>query len=106
METIQDMTKIKKEDIPEIKSDNDVLELYSDQHPFRLSLRINNFDSDTEFTKFVRNCERMIRTSIEYKLWRNYIIDVLGIGPVEPEIKKAKKAPAPKKKSAPKKKKK
>ena len=55
------------------------LELYSDNYPFRLQLRITNFDSETSYKKFVRNCEMMIRRSQEYKLWREYIVDVLQI---------------------------
>ena len=55
------------------------LELYSDQYPFRLALRIKNFENEAEYVKFIRNCERHIRSSLEYKQWRNYIIDVLGI---------------------------
>jgi len=55
------------------------LELYSDVHPFRLSLRINNFDSETEYKKFVRNCESLIRKCCEYKLWKEYIIDILQV---------------------------
>lgn len=65
----------------EIKVESNVknLELYSDNYPFRLSLRITNFDSETSYKKFVRNCEMMIRRCQEYKLWREYIIDVLQI---------------------------
>ena len=62
-----------------IKSNVKNLELYSDNHPFRLSLRIKNFESETEYKKFVKNIERLVRSSIEYKYWRNYIIDVLQI---------------------------
>ena len=63
----------------EIKSNVEDLRLYSDNHPFSLSLRIRNFDSEASYKKFGRNCEMLIRRSIEYKLWRNYIIDVLKI---------------------------
>jgi len=62
-----------------INSEVDGLELYSDQYPFRLSLRISNFESEADYVKFIRNCEKAIRGSIEYKQWRNYIIDVLGV---------------------------
>ena len=63
----------------EIKSNEDKLELYSDLYPFSLPLRISNFENETEYNKFVKNCEKLVRGSLEYKLWRNYIIDVLGI---------------------------
>ena len=63
----------------EVKSNVHNMELYSDNYPFRLSLRINNFESETEYVKFIKNCEALIRRSIEYKHWREYIIDILGI---------------------------
>jgi hypothetical protein len=64
---------------PQVKSNVEDLQLYSDNYPFRLSLRISNFENETEYKKFIRNCESLIRKSVEYKLWRNYIIDVLQI---------------------------
>lgn len=63
----------------EIHSNVEDLELYSNTHPFRLPLRIRNFENEGEYKKFISNCERMIRNSIEYKLWRDYIKDVLQI---------------------------
>ena len=62
-----------------IDSNVESLELYSDAYPFRLSLRIRNFENESSYKKFIKNCEMIIRRSIEYKLWRNYIIDVLQI---------------------------
>ena len=62
-----------------VDSNIENLELYSDSYPFRLSLRINNFENESAYKKFVKNCEMMIRRSIEYKLWRNYIVDVLQV---------------------------
>jgi len=64
---------------PEIKSNVENLEMYSDSFPFRLSLRIRNFENEAEYKKFVRNCEMLVRRCNEYKLWRNYIIDVLQV---------------------------
>lgn len=63
----------------EIKSNVERIELYSDNYPFNLSLRIQTFENETEYTKFVKNCEKSIRGCLEYKLWRNYITDVLQI---------------------------
>lgn len=63
----------------EVKSNVEKLELYSDDMPFSLSLRIRNFENEADYKKFIRNCEAMLRKSIEYKLWRKYIVDVLGI---------------------------
>jgi hypothetical protein len=63
----------------EIKANVEGLELYSDLHPFRLSLRIRNFENEAAYKKFIRNCEMLIRRCNEYSLWRNYIIDILQI---------------------------
>jgi hypothetical protein len=62
-----------------VKSNVEGLELYSEAYPFRLSLRVGSFESEGAFQKFVKNCELMLRKSLEYKLWRNYIIDVLQV---------------------------
>ncbi len=67
------------EEQAEVKSNVEDLRLYSDTYPFSLSLRISNFDSEANYKKFIRNCEMLIRRCAEYKLWRNYIIDVLQI---------------------------
>jgi len=66
-------------DTEEVKSNVEGLELYSDNYPFRLSLRIRNFERETDFKKFLKNCEKLVRGSLEYRMWRNYIIDVLGV---------------------------
>jgi len=63
----------------EVKSNVESLELYSDKYPFRLSLRIDKFDNEAEYKKFIKNCEKTVRGSIEYKLWRDYIKDVLNV---------------------------
>jgi len=62
-----------------IQSNTETLEIYSERHPFSLSLRISNFENEAMYKKFVKNCEMMIRRSVEYKEWRNYIVDVLQI---------------------------
>jgi len=63
----------------EIKSNVEKIELYSDNYPFNLSLRIHSFQGEAEYNKFIKNCEKLIRGCLEYKLWRNYITDVLQI---------------------------
>lgn len=60
-----------------IKSNIENLQLYSDTHPFSLSLRIKNFENESSYKKFIRNCEMLVRKCNEYKLWKNYIIDIL-----------------------------
>lgn len=62
-----------------IESKVEKLELYSEQYPFSLTLRISNFENEASYKKYVKNCEMLIRRSVEYKLWRQYIIDVLRI---------------------------
>lgn len=68
-----------KETKTEVKSNVESLELYSDEYPFRLPLRIKNFEDERAYVKFIKACEGMIRKSPEYKLWREYIVDVLGV---------------------------
>lgn len=63
----------------DINSNVENLELYSDTHPFRLALRIKNFENETNYKKFVKNCELLIRRCNEYKLWKEYIVDILQI---------------------------
>ena len=62
----------------EIKSNVAELSLYSPNCPFNLPLRIRNFEDEKDFNKFIKNCEKMVRGSLEYKAWRNYITDILS----------------------------
>ena len=62
-----------------VKSNIKNMELYSDTFPFRLSLKIRNFENEAEYKKFIKNVEMLIRRCHEYKLWREYIIEVLQI---------------------------
>jgi len=61
------------DNMADIKSNEANLELYSEEYPFRLPLRIKNFHDDSDYKKFIRSVERMVRNSPEYKEWRNYI---------------------------------
>lgn len=70
---------IEDDDHGDIKSNTETLEIYSERHPFSLSLRISNFENEAVYKKFIKNCEMTIRRSIEYREWRNYIVDVLQI---------------------------
>ncbi|MCK5605160.1 hypothetical protein KAR91_24935 [Candidatus Pacearchaeota archaeon] len=62
-----------------VESNVENLELYSDVYPFRLSLRVQNFDGESEYKKFIKNCEKLIRSCMEYRQWKAYIIDILGV---------------------------
>lgn len=63
----------------EVKSNVERLEMYSDNYPFNLSLRIRSFENEADYNKFIKNCEKLIRGCLEYKLWRDYITDVLQV---------------------------
>jgi len=63
--------------MPDIRSNN--LELYSEDSPFRLALRVRNFENESQYKKFLKNCEKIVRSSLEYNLWRDYIRDVLQL---------------------------
>jgi hypothetical protein len=45
---------------------------------FNLPLRIKTFADTKLFETFVKNTERLVRSSIEYKLWVQYITEHLG----------------------------
>ena len=62
-----------------IKSDVERLEISSENYPFNLPLRISTFEGEKEYIAFVKNCEKAVRGCVEYKLWRNYIRDILQI---------------------------
>lgn len=62
-----------------IMSNLNELELCSDSYPFNLPLRTKNFENESEYNKFIKACERLIRSCPEYKQWRDYITDVLQI---------------------------
>lgn len=74
MESLQDMVSESN-----VQSNVENLELYSDSFPFRLALKIRNFENEAEYKKYLKNVEMLVRRCNEYKLWRDYIIDVLQI---------------------------
>ncbi len=43
-----------------------------------LPLRITEIDSSKEYKHIVKNIERLVRASYEYKIWRKYVLDTLG----------------------------
>lgn len=62
-----------------IQADEEKLKLSSTLHPCSLSLRIKNFLDAKEYTRFIKNVERTVRSSSEYRHWRDYITEVLQI---------------------------
>jgi len=61
-----------------IISDEDKYELKSDASPYILQLRDVDCVDEKNYKKFVGSCKRMIRMSPEYKLWTDYLREVLG----------------------------
>jgi hypothetical protein len=62
-----------------VEADTERFELYSQDYPLTLPLRIGNFENEAHFKKFVKNCETLVRRSNEYASWRNYVIEILGL---------------------------
>ena len=48
-----------------------------------LPLRIKTFPSSKEYEQFIKNVEKLVRISQEYRLWTHYIIDQLGYSKCE-----------------------
>jgi len=63
----------------EIQSDEEDLSLSNNTNPFTLSLRVRSFEGEAEFKKFIKNVERLVRGSLEYKYWKDYIKEVLEV---------------------------
>jgi len=59
-----------------LSNDNSTLHLLD--APFSLPLKISSFPSDKELFIFVKNVEKLVRSSLEYKYWSAYITDTLG----------------------------
>ena len=53
-------------------------ELKAASTPYTLSLRRDDFDNEKELNGFIKACERIIRVSPEYRIWTEYIREVLG----------------------------
>jgi hypothetical protein len=60
-----------------IQSNEDNIFVLPDSQ-FNLPLRISSFPSEKDYEVFVKNVERIVRYSQEYKLWVKYITDNLG----------------------------
>lgn len=60
-----------------IKADEDNNTLSSDASPFSLTLKTSDFNEEKELIKFIRSCESIVRKSPEYKIWREYLLNVL-----------------------------
>lgn len=76
---LEDVVNVDPNSQTEVKSNVENLELYSDEHPFSLSLRLSTFEDDSKYNKFIKNVEKLVRNCNEYKLWTEYIRDVVGL---------------------------
>lgn len=59
-------------------SDVDENKIIAENFDYNLSLRTYDAGDESEEKKFIKNCERMIRTCPEYHVWTEYIRDVMG----------------------------
>ena len=86
MESLQDMVMEDKEIAESLKqtseinidADENIHQLTSESCPVSLTLRICSFENSSEMNKFIKAVEKLVRSSIEYKHWKNYLIDILG----------------------------
>lgn len=62
-----------------IKSDVETQTLSADDFEYKLSLRRHEIEDEKLLDKFIKSCERLVRSSPEYKEWVAYIRDVLNI---------------------------
>lgn len=79
METNQNLINFEDNHVKSIISSVDKHTLGSDEIPYTLSLRITDLDNEKELKRFIKQCEGMIRKSPEYRIWTNYIREVLGL---------------------------
>jgi hypothetical protein len=55
-----------------------MIEGEEDNTMMTLPLRRAGFDEDKEYQKFIKNIERMVRSSAEYREWSTFVKDTLG----------------------------
>lgn len=71
------MDEIKDVELP--PEENDEKNVFKiETSPFDLSLRIDSFPDEKEQIRFIKAVEKMVRFSIEYRLWVDYIVETLG----------------------------
>ncbi len=61
-----------------IRSNIEEKELHCDNFPYSLPMETEDFPDEKTLNKFIHTCERLIRTSPEYRIWSNYVREVLG----------------------------
>lgn len=61
-----------------ISGNAETFELSAEEFPYTLKLKRDSFENEKDLSKFIRSCERIIRTCPEYKIWTEYVREVLG----------------------------
>lgn len=64
--------------IVDITSNIENREMKAENSPYSLSLRMTNIEDQKELNRFIKSVESLVRKSIEYKIWTNYIREYLG----------------------------
>lgn len=70
--TVEDIGKLN------ITVDEDTHTVSCENSPYTLTLRHSDFDTEKELDRFIKSCERLVRSSPEYRIWTSYIRDSLG----------------------------
>ncbi len=62
-----------------IASDTEKLEIKNVHTDIYLPLFITEFADEKHYTKFIKNVERVVRASLEYKMWLKFLRENLGM---------------------------
>jgi len=65
-------------EIAVITTTNDDNTLNLDNTPYVLPLRVASFSSEKDLDHFIKNVEKLVRCSLEYRLWVSYVTESLG----------------------------
>jgi len=76
MSNSEEIDLSKEISIDNTTNDTNLLQLRDS--PFCLPLRMNGFTSEKEQAGFLKNVEKLVRNSLEYKLWVSYVTSTLG----------------------------
>ena len=80
METItKDLLTVLEDTKQQLQADTNTLTITDTQSGVFLTLRRKNFSDSTEERRFIKNVERLIRSSIEYKEWVFFVKDSLHL---------------------------
>ena len=74
-----DFSSILEESKQQYESDAQKLVITDKQSGYYLSLRRDNFEDEKEEKRFIKNVERLVRGSLEYREWLAFIKDTLNL---------------------------